>query len=170
MNTTNTIPTAAEIKAEILNKQKEIRACEAQFYQLGYKNVDQAPIIAARKLAKKEKYKTTNGLTVENLRKAGHKVKVVHVRYTAFEGVKVLVPVPSFLRGVAKFTAFGGATHIVITTPASDSPDIAVSSVCHTDDCFDYRLGVKRALDEISQDEATLLLSGIALTAQAATA
>jgi len=35
-----------------------------------------------------------------------------------------------------------------------------VTSVCHEDDSFDYKLGVKFALDQIPQDKADMLLTG----------
>lgn len=167
MSTDAIIPTIESVQAEILTKQKEIRQCEAKLFQLGSKKKDVELIAKRRAEARKAKYKTKNGLTIEGLRKAGHKVRVSHIRYTEQPGVAILIPVPSYMRKVANFTSYGGATHIVITTPLSDSPDIAISSVCHSDDCFDYKMGVKQALDTIEQADADNLMSGLTIVEQA---
>lgn len=107
----------------------------------------------------KSKYKTSNGLTVHNLRQAGVEVSISHIRYVEIEGSPDLVPVPSYLRKMYDFYPRGGATHIALVKP--DGAWMGVSSVCHIADSFDYKLGVKTALDQISADEAEDLLAGL---------
>jgi len=155
-------------EATIIAKCEELRKLKAKLYPLGLKG-NKALANEERAQRLKTRYATHNGLTIEKLRKAGLKVSVSHIRYTQQDGVKPLIPVPSYLRKVAEFTPFGGATHICIVLPTSDSVPICVSSVCHIDDCFDYKMGVKIALDQFTQEEADLLLSGSTLVEQAQT-
>jgi hypothetical protein len=117
---------------------------------------------AEQKASRKEKYKTTNGLTVYKLRQAGVTVKVTHIRYCDLPGVNTLTPVPSYLRGLYDFTPKGGATHIKLTNLMGET--IALTSVCHHIDSFDYKMGVKIALDQILQHEADELLAGLEAT------
>jgi len=112
----------------------------------------------AKIVNKKQRYLTKNGLTIHKLRQAGVTVTVSHIRYVD-AGIEPLVPVPSSLRGVYNFHPRGGATHIIMVAP--DGTTIGVSSVCHVDDSFDYKMGVKIALDQVTQDEAEHLLSGL---------
>lgn len=153
----NTMKTVDEIKAAIASKNAEIETLNIALRTATRTPKDHGAIEAARKLEKTEKYKTRNGLTIYGLRKAGNDVKVTHVRYATMKDVAVPVPVPSYLRKFVDFTARGGATHIVITTATGET--VAVSSVCHEDDSFDYKLGVKIALDQISDEEADYLLN-----------
>jgi hypothetical protein len=111
---------------------------------------------------KNDKYKTKNGLTIHKLRLAGVSVKVSHIRYTTFDDVAAPVPVPSFMRESFHFLPRGGATHIHLTTPDMDTS--SVTSVCHPDDAFDYKMGVKLALDQFTQQEADDLLVGLDVT------
>lgn len=104
-----------------------------------------------------EKYKTINGLTIHNLRQAGNTVKITHIRYANMTGVGVLVPIPSYLRKLTDFHPRGGATYVVITTPSKEV--YSAVSVCNEVDCFDYRTGVKLALDRFSQGIADELLA-----------
>jgi len=112
----------------------------------------------------KSKYKTSNGLTVHNLRQAGVEVSISHIRYIELEGSNDLIPVPSYLRKMYDFYPRGGATHIALVKP--DGSWMGVSSVCHVTDSFDYKLGVKVALDQISNDEAADLLAGLEAIAE----
>lgn len=151
--------------AAVEAKEKEIRTLTAEFYRTQGPTTDKAAQIAARKLARAEKYKTKNGLTVHELRKAGNRVRVCHVRYIEVPGVAVAIPVPLYMKemvppnanGGPNFAPNGGATHIHITSPLGH--EIGVSSVCHIDDSFDYKLGVKYALDQINQTQANNLLA-----------
>lgn len=107
----------------------------------------------------KEKYAINNGLSVHKLRLAGNRVTIAHIRYVSIptqDGASVLQPVPSYLRNFHEFTPYGGATHISITTP--ENKEYLTSSFCHLDDGFDYKMGVKRALESFSQAEADKLL------------
>lgn len=133
---------------------------------------------AARKAKLAARYITNNGLTIHKLRLAGNDVMVSHIRFTEVPGntvthengelVKqpftVLQPVPSNLRKFYDFTAKGGATHIVITK--RDGSQVAVASYCHELDGFDYKLGVKLALDCFSIEDAHQLLTPAAVPTQ----
>lgn len=103
------------------------------------------------------RYTTNNGLTIHNLRQAGNTVSVSHIRYAKVPGVAVDVPVPSFLRGAFDFCARGGSTHITIIKPNGEWT--CLSSVCHSDDSFDYKMGVKTALEQLTQEEAKTFLA-----------
>jgi hypothetical protein len=142
----------------IADRQKEIRDLQFQAYKVKSAARDRGAEAVAAKLAKGEKYKTKNGLTIHSLRQAGNEVSVAHIRYAQYPGVVTLVPVPSYMRKLAKkFYPNGGATHITIKNPASGGM-VIVSSICHIDDSFDYRMGVKLALDQIDDVAATQLM------------
>lgn len=145
-----------EIETEIQGLKKQIRVKEFERYQATEKPTAETRL-ARRARLRALKYKTKNGLDVYSLRKAGHKVKVTHIRYSAHDDISVFIPVPSYLRGIVEFYPRGGVTYLVITT--ADGQIFSANSLCHTSDCFDYKLGVKLCLDQISQDEATFLLS-----------
>lgn len=111
----------------------------------------------ASKILKKIRYQTDNGLTIHNLRQAGNGVSISHIRYADIPGVKVAVPIPSFMRGVYDFLPRGGVTYINIIKPNKEW--ISLTSVCHIDDSFDYKMGVKTALEQLTDEEAYDLLN-----------
>lgn len=145
-----------EINTEIQDLEKQIRMKEFERFQATGKAKSEDRLIRRARL-RKLRYSTKNGLDVYKLRQAGHKVKVTHIRYTASDDISVLIPAPSYLRGVVEFYPRGGVTYLVITT--ADGQTLSANSICHADDCFDYKLGVKLCLDQISQAEADFLLS-----------
>ncbi|WP_394998905.1 hypothetical protein [Acinetobacter sp.] len=151
--------TFAQLQTELQNAKKAVSAATAALYQFSKENQPavQEDKVAARKAAKVAKYATKNGLTIHKLRLAGNEVKITHIRFTDIPGVATLVPVPSYMRTVYNFWPRGGATHIVITTP--DGKRWAATSVCHCIDSFDYKLGVKEALDSFYLADAKELLS-----------
>lgn len=150
------------IDAEFHNLKKKVRSIRAEIYSHPETKVakenHRSDEEASLKLYKKLRYTASNGLTIHKLRQANLKVVVTHVRYADIPGVKVAVPVPSFLRGAYDFLPHGGATHITITKPNGEW--ICLSSVCHEHDSFDYKYGVKTALEQLAQEEADSLLSG----------
>ena len=170
--------TKEELKASIEQHLKEIRGAQAEIYKLSVEGVDREAVrqeqVEARKAARVEKYKTDNGLTIYNLRMAGNEVKVTHIRYTDItipkldhEGnelgsITVTVPVPSYMRSVYNFNAKGGTTHIVITTPEGERH--VCTAICHEVDSYDYKLGVKLALDQVPDELAKELLTSRQLT------
>ena len=105
----------------------------------------------------KNRYNTKNGLTIHSLRQAGLVVTVSHIRYTEMADISVLIPVPSYLRKAFNFTANGGSTHITILKQNGEW--LCLSSICHIDDAFCYKMGVKKALEQLTQEEADDLLS-----------
>lgn len=135
------------------------------FAEIRKNRPSQDQILNERRKARKEKYQTTNGLTIYGLRQAGNKVRVVHIRYmrppTGLEEqplMNLAVPVPTSLRHHnLNFLPNGGATYIEIVTP--ENKQILTSSICHEDDNFDYKMGVKTALDCLSKDTAEMLMS-----------
>lgn len=145
-----------QITTEIKALEKQIRMKEFERFQASEKPTVEDRL-TRRKRLRDLKYKTKNGLTVYALRKAGHKVKVTHIRYHSTKEISVLIPAPSYLRNVIDFYPRGGVTYLVIT--AADGQTYAVNSLCHVDDCFDYKLGVKLCLDQLTQAEADYLMS-----------
>lgn len=123
----------------------------------------------ARRVERKKKYITENGLTIHKLRKAGHTVSVSHIRNyektvkTCKGEHKILVPVNASLRGALgeNFHPKGGQTWIHITTV--DKEQIIVDATCVPEDHYDYKLGVKLCLDSISKKQADELLSTLEL-------
>lgn len=112
-----------------------------------------------RKRINEVKYAISNELSVHKLRLAGNQVSISHIRYVAVDTVEqdsLMLPVPSYLRNYHEFTPNGGATHITITSPNGEQ--FLVSSYCHVIDNFDYKLGVKTALEGIDQATADRLL------------
>lgn len=155
-----------EITNEIKSLEKQIRVKEFERFQATEKpNTEDR--LARRQRLRNLKYKTKNGLSVYALRKAGHKVKITHIRYQNNDDISVLVPAPSYLRGIVDFYPRGGVTYLVINS--ADKQQFAASSICHTADCFDYKLGVKLCLDQITQAEADYLLSFPVVTEQVQT-
>lgn len=118
-------------------------------------------------------YLASNGLTVEGIRKAGHKIAVMHYRWALYsrhrvetlygyiEEPPIAVPA-SFLRRSLEYTVFpnGGYTHIAITT--KDGKDIRLSSACSPEDIFCYKAGVQKALQRLTEQEVDLLTNDTA--------
>lgn len=140
---------------------KEVSRVKRETYEAwvaaGGKQKDAEAAAVAKKL-NKERYKTRNGLTIHGLRQAGVIVTVNHIRYTDIPNVPVLIPVPSYLRKLHDFNPRGGVTHITLVAP--DGQSFALTSICAMSDSFDYRMGVKIALDQLSHDDAKFLMSG----------
>lgn len=145
-----------KIQTEIQALEKQIRMKEFERFQATEKPTVEDRLTRRQRL-RELKYKTKNDLSIYALRKAGHKVKVTHIRYAKNAELSVLIPVPSYLRNIVDFYPRGGVTYLVITTP--DGQLLSMNSICHVDDCFDYKLGVKLCLDQITKEEATFLLS-----------
>lgn len=174
MTTTETTQnaTVAELLNRLLNVEQEQadlavkhRKAKAELYKAKNALDLEDPTIRERerKVRKEElralnrmRYATDNGLTIHKLRQAGNTVSVVHIRYADIPGVAHAPPVPSYLRGAYEFLPRGGATYITIIKPNGEW--MSLSSVCHVDDSFDYKLGVKYALEQLTQEEADELL------------
>lgn len=158
------IKKATELKEQFVSLCKQLRTVEFELYKVtNTPKPDKATIAANRKKAKTLKYKTENGLSIQDLRTAGNKVKVIHIRNTVVlipktthDGelryhLELTMPVNSFMRKSYTFEPRGGATHIQVTTP--DGAIFMGSSICHEQDTFDYKMGVKLALEQFT-DEA----------------
>lgn len=174
MNTTETIqePTVAELLSRLLDieqQQNDLVAAHhqarADLYKAKHMLEAKDPSIKQKeqqtrkeelKSLNRMRYATNNGLTVHKLRQAGNTVSVVHIRYADIPGVCIAPPVPSYLRGAYNFLPRGGATYITIIKPNGEW--MSLSSICHNDDSFDYKLGVKYALEQLTQEEADELL------------
>ena len=153
------------LQAQVNTAQAALNQAKKALYEFKRDNtipVDKAEI---RKTQKMLKYRTSNGLTIHNLRLAGVKISCMHQRQALVpygtdtvtgKPVYAEAPVPSFMRGTYKFLPRGGATYITVEDKNGES--VTVASLCHTIDSFDYKLGVKLALEHFSQEEATSLL------------
>lgn len=170
--------TEHNLRNTITAAEATIRNAERQLFLL---EKSKSPVVDKKAIAaqkRAERYKTKNGLTIDKLIQAGNTVRVSHIRYMEIPGTRVVghiweddvkvpvyedfitrVPVPTFLRGHCEFTAKGGSTYVVITTPEGDI--ISRDSHCHELDSFDYKLGVKNCLDQIKQEAADDLLIDI---------
>jgi len=151
-----------ELTANIAESQANIRKAQAELYTLTKTEVNPVEAKANRKAAKQLKYATTNGLTVYGLRQQGLDVSVTHIRNAHVPGVAHPVPVPSYLKHIHPLAARGGATHVVVGITDKQDADkvyslLAVTSVCHEVDSFDYKLGVKTALDQITPEDLKYL-------------
>lgn len=175
----NTESKLATIDEQITENLENISALKRERYSLQKLTVTPVDKTAERKAEKARKYTTTNGLTIHNLRLAGNRVVVTHVRYTAVPGERITrneygeketqefishQPIPSFMRGTHTFESRGGATYISVTSPTGELT--VVSSHCHEFDAFDYKLGVKKALDLFSAEDAKSLLNPIGVTSK----
>lgn len=172
----NTNTNLQELEARLATLNQQANEVKKEIHAAIQQNSPKEDRKVARKQARAEKYKTANGLTIYALRLAGHQVNVTHIRYVEIEGERIrredgqkvvekfttLQPVPSYLRNVYEFFGKGGSTYITITTPSGLT--YAVSSHCHFLDSFDYKLGVKKALDVFDQADAFALLNGNAPT------
>ena len=106
---------------------------------------------------------TKNGVTVEKLQAAGHKVRVKHMRWAVYLRQRYVGPglrlmaVPSTFRKNPNyfFAAKGGYTHVVIQRPSGEY--VCVSSECAQDDPFSYAVGVSTALDRLLPSELEYL-------------
>jgi len=159
-----------EIKQAIENETQENRKRIAQLQRQLHEaqkaaQPSEVEKTAARKAAKIQRYTTNNGLTIHKLRAAGNTVKVTHIRYTDVDvtygqasraNCVATLPLPSYLRGMFPFNSKGGATYIVVTNRRGKK--FAVYSACHELDSFDYKLGVKLALEQFDEAQAKSLL------------
>ena len=143
------------IEVQIKASEAETRKLKAEKYALISASAKPVDKKALRKAEREKKYKTENGLTIHGLRLAGNEVRVTHIRYAKVPGVSTPVPVPSYMRGVYPFLSKGGATHIVIQRP--DGIYVTTSSICHEIDSFDYKLGVKEALEQFNAEDVAAL-------------
>jgi hypothetical protein len=156
---------------KLAQAKKEVNRLKAELYQERKSIVTLVDKKAIRKQQKAVKYATKNGLTIHKLRLAGYDVSVSHIRYTEFDYDQTVhrtnarppirVPVPTHLREYVDFSSKGGATHIVISRPTADggTTGLRLTSICHELDSFDYKLGVKTALDQIEPALAAQLLA-----------
>ena len=165
MNSITTLQAQVDAAQTALNKAKKA------LYEFKRDNTTPVDKDAIRKTQKLLKYRTSNGLTIHNLRLAGVKISCMHQRQAAVpygtdastgETLYAEAPVPSFMRGTYKFLPRGGATYITVEDKNGES--VTVASLCHTIDSFDYKLGVKLALEHFTQEEATSLLKNGTLT------
>ena len=107
--------TAQTTTAQIAASKKALRQLEYKLFQESGKK-SKRPVRTTKEM-RAAKYKTNNGLTIHELRRAGNTVKITHIRYASMEGVGTLVPVPSYLRKLTSFYPRGGVTYVLITTP-----------------------------------------------------
>lgn len=160
--------------AQLAQAERAVAVAKRELFE--YRKANRCGISIDKKALSKQRraeaVKTENGLTIHNLRKAGCKVLVSHIRFADTMVVKQIkdpltdklveivefqpVPVPSYMRKYVDFNAKGGATYIVVEKDGHEP--IMASSHCHQLDSFDYKMGVKRALDLITQQEADELL------------
>lgn len=155
----------AELRNEIATLEEQLRHKKAALYHATAPSVvERAAYKLAqkteRKAQRKLRYQTENGITVRRLEEAGCKVRVTHVRPTLLKGKRhdVRVMVPTYLRQFHTFTARGGATFVEIYPNGGGEP-ICVHAVCHDSDGFDYRMGIKLALERLSTADITRLLT-----------
>jgi hypothetical protein len=112
----------------------------------------------------------SNGVTVNALQKAGHNVRVKHLRWAVYWGheamlknnkgaVSRMMVVPSTFRKDPNymFLPKGGYTHVVIKK--KDGEYVCVSSECSVEDPFCYGAGVARALERLTRKVISELLS-----------
>lgn len=155
--------------------EKEIRGLFHELY-LATPKEDASLVKARRDAETKARYQTENGLTIYNLRKAGNKVQVIHLRNMVIDGVPIPVPVPTYLKDVSThwqrvntpegveydytagthFYEMGGTTHVSIINKQDEK--MLVTSVCHLADHYCYKMGIKVALDKIPPEVADKLL------------
>ncbi len=157
MTTPNTTErTAKDILSDMNNLRHEL-------HRVAFKDKPSVEEVrAAKKAAKAAKYKTRNGLSVHALRLAGNQVRVTHMRKVFVPGIPKELVAPTYLRDHVEFRAKGGSTFIeVVDSEGNIHP---VLSVCHDHDHFDFKMGVKIALEQIDDESAALLLEGKAVT------
>ncbi len=126
------------------------RQAYEEFVASGAKETEAAEHKARIAAATKARYATRTGITVHSLRQSGVTVVISHIRYA--DGM----PVPSYMRKSFSFSPRGGATHITLE---KNGNEFTVSSVCHDTDSFDYKLGVTKALNLLTDEDLALLHS-----------
>lgn len=127
----------------------------------------------ARKKRTKPVFKARNGVTIELLEKAGHKIRVKHFRWAVYLGLNErpikgrfssthdyemrAICVPSTYRKDPMYRLLpkGGYSHISIKTP--EGKYICVSSECSESDPFCYLLGTAKALERLTAADLALL-------------
>jgi hypothetical protein len=103
---------------------------------------------------------SSNGVTLEKLTKAGHKVRIRHFRYAtynphdSFRGLfradrETVVPSTFRHSPYYRLSPKGGFTHITIQI--TDTDYICLSSECSTKDPFCYNSGITIALSRLTQ-------------------
>lgn len=102
------------------------------------------------------KYRTKNGLTIQKLKAKGHEVHVRHLRWASKSSDRVEYMVPSYLRGHYGFNPLGGVSIVTVKTLLHG--EFSYAAQCRADEGFDYRLGIKYALDKIPQQIVEKLL------------
>lgn len=117
------------------------------------------------------KRKASNGVTIESLEQAGHKVRIKHFRWATYEEFRYVpdkrdpasgtargIVVPSVFRKDPAYTLApnGGYTHIVITHGKSGKV-FCVSSECSQEDPFCYSKGVAAAFERLSAEDISHL-------------
>jgi hypothetical protein len=123
-----------------------------------------------------EKYNTTNGATIEAFKKAGIKVHILHLRYEGWmtnidqnvdlentaDANRTLkfnpqFLVPSYMRKTCSFDPKGGVTHVILRLPNNEV--IRLTSLCSIKDTFDYKFGIKKALEQLTPETVQSLLN-----------
>jgi hypothetical protein len=118
-------------------------------------------------------YTPSHGVTLDQIIKQGHKVRVSHLRYANYARTKpefdggrkkrqeekrfLVVPASFRHSGDFSLSPFGGYTHVHIKTKGGKH--ICVSSECSIEDNFCYRCGVKEALERLNAKELAQLLN-----------
>jgi hypothetical protein len=122
----------------------------------------------------KAKCSPKNGVSIQAIAEAGHKVRVRHLRWAYYLGTNERtqmlrsnrekrvynyrpIVVPSSFRRDPLYVLLpkGGYTHITIKT--KENKYICLSSECATNDPFCYTTGVEKALERMTRDEVRYL-------------
>lgn len=154
---------ATQIVAEQEAANKKINQLRKEAYEKwvaeGGKDAANKIVATKRAADRAIRYSTKNGLTIKALQDAGVKVDITHTRYTNIGGAfrPQFIQVPSYLRDMYSFSPCGGSTHIRLRK--ADGSWIGVASFCDPRDAFDYKKGVRCALNQLSQEEADELLN-----------
>jgi len=161
----------------IANSNRAVREAQAELHTLTKHTPDAEEVKATREAARAEKYATKNGLSITRLKELGYDITVSHIRNTLvkigegvgskgnIQDILIPVPIPAYLKHQFTPSARGGATHIIISVPVDErelegaGEWVGLTSICHADDAFDYKLGVKTALDTITPEEAADLIT-----------
>ncbi len=120
----------------------------------------------------KAKCSPKNGVSIQAIADAGHKVRVRHLRWAYYLGIgertrnmrntgkdyaNRAIVVPSSFRRDPLYLLLpkGGYTHITIKT--KDNNYVCLSSECAINDPFCYTTGVEKALERLTDDELRYL-------------
>ena len=94
---------------------------------------------------------TFSGMTVEQLRKAGNKVRVIHSRYNANDvknlSKRKLCLIPAYVMKGEDMNPLGGKTFIQLTSV--DGKEYVGVSECSLKDAFNRKRGVEIAIGRL---------------------